>query len=204
MYKRYLKRLFDVLISLIAIPFFLILLLIVAPIIYFSDRGSIFYNANRLGKDGKIFKMYKFRTMKMNAPDLRNADSSTFNSENDSRLLKIGKILRKTSIDEIPQIFNVLKGEMSIIGPRPDLPEHMNEYINDEVRKLEVRPGITGLNQAYYRNAIPWKERIKKDIEYIDNLTLILDIKFIYRTFIILIKRNNVYSDGKDKPNNGD
>jgi len=204
MYKRYLKRLFDVLISLIAIPFFLILLLIVAPIIYFSDRGSIFYNANRLGKDGKIFKMYKFRTMKMNAPDLRNADSSTFNSENDSRLLKIGKILRKTSIDEIPQIFNVLKGEMSIIGPRPDLPEHMNEYINDEVRKLEVRPGITGLNQAYYRNAIPWKERIKKDIEYIDNLTLILDIKIIYRTFIILIKRNNVYSDGKDKPNNGD
>jgi len=199
MYKRYFKRFFDITVAIIALPFFFILLIIVGPIIYFSDKGSIFYNADRLGKNGKVFKMYKFRTMKMSAPDLRNADGSTFNSETDPRLTKIGKILRKTSVDEIPQILNVLKGNMSLIGPRPDLPEHIHLYNNDEVRKLEVRPGITGLNQAYYRNTIPWKERIKKDIEYIDNITLLLDIKIIFKTFFIIVKRSNVYSGGKDK-----
>lgn len=199
MYKKFFKRFFDIVFSFIALPFFLILLIILAPIIYLSDRGSIFYNAPRLGKNGKVFKMYKFRSMKMNAPDIRNKDGSTFNSEKDPRLTKIGKLLRKTSIDETPQILNVFKGDMSFIGPRPDLPEHKVLYEGHEERKLEVRPGITGLNQAYYRNAIPWKDRIKHDIEYIDKLTLILDIKIFFRTIFVIFKRHNVFVEQEKK-----
>ena len=179
LYRKFFKRLFDIILSFLALPFFLILLVVLVPIIYFSDNGSIFYNAPRLGRDGKVFKMYKFRSMKVNSPDLRNEDGSTFNGESDPRLTKFGKFLRKSSIDEIPQIINVIKGDMSIIGPRPDLPEHKKLYNNNEKRKLEVRPGITGLNQAYYRNAIAWKKRIANDIKYIDELSFILDIKII-------------------------
>lgn len=193
MYKKFFKRFFDFIISLLALPFFFILLLIIAPLIYLSDKGSIFYNASRLGKDGKVFKMYKFRSMKMNAPDIRNEDGSTFNSESDLRLTKIGKFIRKTSIDEIPQVINVLKGDMSFVGPRPDLPEHLQLYEGSEIRKLEVRPGITGLNQAYYRNTIPWKKRIVHDIYYVDKLNLLLDLKIIFKTILIIIKRDNVY-----------
>ena len=193
MYKHGLKRVFDFVVSLIALPFWSILLIVLAPIIYFSDRGSVFYCAPRLGKDGKIFKMYKFRSMKMNAPDLRNADGSTFNAEDDPRLTKIGKFLRKTSLDETPQLLNVLKGDMSLIGPRPDLPEHFDLYVDDEIRKLEVRPGITGYSQAYFRNNIPWKERIQKDIYYIDHLTFALDVRVLFRTVMSVLRSENVY-----------
>jgi lipopolysaccharide/colanic/teichoic acid biosynthesis glycosyltransferase len=198
MYKRFIKRFLDIVISIIALPFFFILLVILIPIIYFSDKGSVFYNAPRLGKNGKVFKMYKFRTMKMNAPDIRNEDGSTFNAENDPRLTRIGKLLRKTSVDEIPQLLNVFIGNMSLIGPRPDLPEHEKLYEPREKRKLEVRPGITGLNQAYYRNAIPWKERIAHDIEYIDKLTFNLDFKIFLKTILVIIKRDNVFVDEGD------
>jgi len=194
LYKKFFKRFLDILVSIIALPIFLIVLLIISPIIYISDNGSIFYNAPRLGKNGKIFKMYKFRSMKMNAPDIRNDDGSTYNSESDFRLTKIGKFLRKTSIDEIPQIINVLKGNMSFVGPRPDLSEHLQLYEGNEIRKLEVRPGITGLNQAYYRNAIPWKKRIVNDIHYIDQLSLMFDLKIIFKTILIIIKKDNVFN----------
>lgn len=177
MYRVFFKRFFDLVLSIIALPFFLIILLIVSPIIYFQDLGSIFYNASRLGKSGKIFKMYKFRSMKMNAPDLRNDDGSTFNAENDSRLTKIGKFLRKTSLDETPQLLNVIKGDMSIIGPRPDLPEAIHLYDEISKKRLSVRPGITGYNQAYYRNSVPTEDKYRNDVYYIDNLSLILDIK---------------------------
>jgi undecaprenyl phosphate N,N'-diacetylbacillosamine 1-phosphate transferase len=123
MYKKYFKRILDLILALIALPFWFIIFIIVGPIIYFQDKGPIFYNAPRLGKDGKVFKMYKFRSMKVNAPDIRNEDGSTFNSEDDPRLTKIGKFIRKTSLDETPQLLNIIKGDMSIIGPRPDLPE---------------------------------------------------------------------------------
>lgn len=131
--------------------------------------------------------------MKVNAPDIRNEDGSTFNSEDDPRLTKIGKFIRKTSIDETPQILNIIKGDMSIIGPRPDLPEHMELYEGNEKRKLEIRPGVTGFNQAYYRNTVPWKERIQNDIYYIDNLSLWLDIKILYKTAISVLKREDVF-----------
>lgn len=193
MYKNFLKRLFDITLAMIAFPIWFIILITIGPMIYFQDKGSIFYNAPRLGKNGKIFKMYKFRSMKMNAPNFRNEDGSTFNAEDDPRLTKIGKIIRKTSIDETPQLLNIIKGDMSIIGPRPDLPEHRVLYEGNEVRKLEIRPGLTGYNQAYFRNTIPWKQRIQNDIYYIDNLTLWFDIKVLFKTAISVLKRKDVF-----------
>lgn len=204
MYRRYLKRFFDLILSLLAFPFWVIILVIIGPIIYFQDKGSIFYNAPRLGKDGKIFKMYKFRSMKMNAPDLRNADGSTFNAEDDPRLTMIGKFIRKTSLDETPQLINIIRGDMSIIGPRPDLPEHIEMYEGNEARKLEIRPGVTGYNQAYFRNTVPWKEKIKNDIYYIDHLTIWMDIKVFFRTAITVLKREDVFVEQKSEKENGE
>jgi len=197
MYKIFLKRVFDLILSIIALPFWLIILIIIGPIIYFQDKGSVFYNAPRLGKNGEIFKMYKFRSMKINSPDIRNEDGSTFNSEDDPRLTKIGKFIRKTSIDETPQLLNIIKGDMSIIGPRPDLPEHRELYEGNEERKLEIRPGVTGYNQAYYRNSIEWKERLVNDVYYVENITFIMDLKIILSTIKTLVLRKNVYVEGK-------
>lgn len=204
MYRNFLKRIFDLVIAILALPFWLIILIIIGPIIYFQDRGPIFYNAPRLGKDGKIFKMYKFRSMKMNAPDIRNEDGSTFNAEDDPRLTKIGKFIRKASIDETPQLLNVIKGDMSIIGPRPDLPEHVELYEGNEARKLEVRPGVTGYNQAYFRNTIPWKERINNDIYYIDHLSMWMDIKVFFKTAVSVLKREDVFVKTKSENKNGE
>jgi lipopolysaccharide/colanic/teichoic acid biosynthesis glycosyltransferase len=195
MYKGFFKRIIDLFMSIIALPFWCVLLVIVGPIIYLEDRGPIFYNAPRLGKDGKIFKMYKFRSMKAKVPDIRNEDGSTFNSEDDPRQTKIGKFIRRTSIDETPQLLNVLKGDMSIVGPRPDLPEHRKLYVGNEARKLEIRPGVTGLNQAYYRNTIPWKDRIKNDLYYIDHLSIWLDIRILLKTAFFVMKCEAVFVD---------
>jgi len=203
-YRNFFKRIFDLVLAIIALPFWLIILVVVGPMIYFQDKGSILYNAPRLGKDGKIFKMYKFRSMKMNAPDLRNEDGSTFNAEDDSRLTKIGKFIRKTSLDETPQLINIIKGDMSIIGPRPDLPEHMELYEGNEARKLEIRPGVTGYNQAYFRNTIPWKERIKNDIYYIDHLSMWMDIKVFFKTAVSVLKREDVFVEQKSENKNGE
>lgn len=128
--------------------------------IVLEDKGSIFYVAQRLGKNGKTYNMYKFRSMKVNAPDLRNEDGTTYNSEDDPRVTRVGKILRKTSLDETPQLLNVLIGNMSFIGPRPDLPGADREVYRkgDEV-KLEVNPGLTGYSQAYYRNSSTLDQR---------------------------------------------
>lgn len=143
MYKYLIKRFLDIILAVILLPFLFAIIIVIGPFIYLEDGGSIFYVSKRLGKRGKVFKMYKFRTMKENSKDIRNADGSTFNSKNDPRVTKIGRILRRTSIDELPQIINVLRGEMSFIGPRPDLPEHMMLYTKEEKRKLKVKPGIT-------------------------------------------------------------
>jgi len=203
MYNDTFKRIFDLFFAIMALPFFIIILIVFGPIIYFQDKGSVFYNAPRLGKDGKIFTMYKLRSMKMNAPDIRNKDGSTYNAKDDPRLTRVGRFLKQTSIDETPQILNIIKGDMSFIGPRPDLPEHRDLYVGNEARKLEVRPGITGFNQAYYRNAVEWKERIQHDIYYIDNLSLWLDIRIFLRTLITVLMRKDVFvTVNKEKRSN--
>ena len=193
MYKRFGKRLIDIFVSLIGLPFFAIIFIIVAPIIYFSDKGSVFYNADRLGYKGKIYKMLKFRSMKMNAPDIRNADGSTFNSEDDPRVTKIGKILRKTSLDETPQILNVLKGDMSIIGPRPNLPSVPYDQLPEiERKRLDVRPGITGYNQAYFRNSVSSEEKFKNDVKYVESVSFAFDVKILFQTIKSVLKRENI------------
>lgn len=193
MYRKYGKRLFDLIISVLILPIVILITIVVAILIYIDDRGPIFYNAERLGKDGKVFKMFKFRTMKVGAKDLRNEDGSTFNAVDDPRLTKIGKILRSTSIDELPQIFNVIKNDMSLIGPRPDLPEHLDYYNSTEKRKLDIKPGITGYNQAYFRNNIPWRDRIVNDVFYVNNESFIFDIKILVKTFETVVRRKNIY-----------
>lgn len=196
MYKRFFKRSLDIVISLIAMPFIGLVILIVGPLIYLEDKGSIFYLAKRRGIRGTIFSMYKFRSMKMNAPDIRNKDNSTYNSPNDPRITKIGKLLRKTSIDELPQLINVLKGDMSLIGPRPITTDRpLSDY--DEKRKirLTVRPGITGYAQAYFRNNISQEDKLQKDAEYAQNVTFLGDIKILCKTVETVLLRKNIYTN---------
>lgn len=161
MYRKYFKRAIDIFVSILVFPIFIIFFIPIAIIIKLDDRGPIFYNGKRLGKDLVEFKMHKFRTMKMNAPDIRNEDGSTYNSDSDPRLTKFGRILRKTSIDELPQIINVIKGDMSLIGPRPSPLGNQDKYSREFLKKFNVRPGITGYNQVKLRNQATQSERIK-------------------------------------------
>ena len=204
MYKAFGKRLIDLIISIVGLPFFVILFIVLAPIIKLTDGGHVFYNAERVGRKGKIYKMYKFRSMRENAPDIRNKDGSTFNGDNDPRVTKIGRIMRKTSIDETPQILNVLKGDMSIIGPRPFVTTHYQGYdrLDEKGKKrLEVRPGITGYSQAYYRNSIGKEEKIDNDCFYADHVSFILDCKIFFRTIKSVLKRENVFVGDNMKEN---
>jgi lipopolysaccharide/colanic/teichoic acid biosynthesis glycosyltransferase len=193
MYKKFLKRAIDILLSLIALPFVLLVIVVMAPFIWLEDRGPIFYNAERRGKDGKTFKMFKLRSMYVNSPDLKNPDGSTFNSDKDPRVTKIGRIMRKTSVDELPQILNVLIGDMSFIGPRPTLAKTPYAELS-EIRKkrLTVRPGITGYAQAYYRNSITQDEKFKHDCYYVDNMSFVLDVKILFQTVFSVLKRENI------------
>ena len=195
MYKKFIKRLLDFSLALLTMPFFLILLALLAPLIYFEDKGPVFYNAQRRGMKGKVYKMYKFRSMKVNAPDLRNADGSTFNSANDSRVTKIGRFIRKTSIDELPQLLNVLKGDMSFVGPRPTLVGQKKFEELDELRqeRCSARPGITGYSQAYFRNSISAEEKVDNDVYYARNLSFKLDAKIFFKTIIAVLKRENIF-----------
>jgi lipopolysaccharide/colanic/teichoic acid biosynthesis glycosyltransferase len=189
------KRLFDIVLSLLAMPFVLLIVLIFSPIIYFTDRGPVFYNAPRLGRNGRIFKMYKLRSMKMNSPNILNADGSTYNGEDDPRVTKVGRFIRKTSIDEFPQFLNVLKGDMSIVGPRAHLTNAYRGYaFLDEKRKkrLDVRPGITGYSQAYYRNSTTCEEKIANDIYYAKNESFLFDLKIVFRTVRTVLFRENI------------
>jgi lipopolysaccharide/colanic/teichoic acid biosynthesis glycosyltransferase len=201
MYRCFGKRLIDICIAFICIPFFALIFIFVAPVIYFTDKGPIFYNADRLGKGGKFFKMFKFRSMRVNAPDLRNADGSTFNSSSDPRVTKIGHLLRKTSLDETPQIFNVIKGDMSIVGPRAHLTTRYcgwDSQTEIQKKRLSVRPGITGYSQAYFRNSATSKEKDEQDAYYVDHISLRLDAKILIQTFLSIVRHKNLYSsEGK-------
>ncbi|MHC8514312.1 sugar transferase [Sporosarcina sp. ITBMC105] len=199
MYKLIIKRIIDIVFSILLMPFVIFVIIICAILIKFEDKGPVFYLAKRLGKNKKEFKMYKIRTMKVNSPDLRNEDGSTYNSKNDSRVTKIGEFLRRTSIDEVPQIINVLKGDMSFIGPRPDLPEHVYYYKNKDFKKLEVLPGISGYNQAYFRNSTEWKNRLKNDVYYVENISFILDFKIIIKTIYTIFFSKGVYIDSQNQ-----
>lgn len=199
MYNKFFKRIFDILISIISFPIFLILFIIVGLLIKLEDKGPIFYKAERIGKDSKLYKMYKFRSMKINVPTLLNDDGSTYNSKNDPRVTKVGKFMRETSIDETPQILNVLKGDMSIIGPRASLSGALGTFKDDEKDKMKVRPGITGYTQAYYRNGLSNREKRVKDAWYANNVSFWLDVKIFFKTIVTVLKREGVYTDTNSK-----
>lgn len=194
MYKRFFKRVIDFFAALCALPFVLFVIVIFGPIIFITDRGPIFFRGYRVGKDGRLFRMYKLRSMYVGAKDIRNADGSTYNSSNDSRVTPIGRFLRKTSIDEIPQFLNVLFGDMSLIGPRPTVDLNLDLSTADEMtrKRYSVKPGITGYAQAYYRNSISSEEKLKWNCYYADNVSFMLDVKIIFKTIQSVILRKNI------------
>lgn len=193
MYARFFKRVLDIVVSLVALPFVLVIIAVLAPVIYLEDKSPIFYNAPRVGKDGKQFTMFKLRSMKVNAPDLTMADGSTYNGSDDPRMTRIGAFMRRTSLDEFPQFLNVLGGSMSIIGPRPDLERETLLYEGNEREKLLVKPGITGYAAAYGRNSLPWHDRLAMDVFYVHNLSFAFDVKIFFHTIKTVFAQEGVY-----------
>lgn len=185
-FNLFLKRAFDIVASLLAIIIFTVIpVLIVVPIVIrLTSDGPAMYNQVRIGKDQKPFKMYKFRTMIQERYD---ADGNEIMSE--KRITKVGRILRKTSLDELPQLFNILNGTMSIIGPRPMLDYQAPRCQGDEFLRFQMRPGLTGLAQVKGRNNIQWEERIQYDIEYVNNFTFWQDIVIIFKTVMLVFKK---------------
>lgn len=198
MYKSFFKPLFDFCGALLMLPFVLLVIIVFGPIIYFTDRGPIFYNALRAGKDYKPFKMFKLRSMYVNSPDLKNPDGSTFNSDDDPRVTPIGRFLRRTSLDEFPQFLNVLTGDMSFVGPRPKLwssDVKVEEWPEDYQNSFLVKPGITGYAQAYYRNSITQDEKFHWDAYYAKHISLWMDLKIIFQTFYSVVGRKNINTE---------
>lgn len=196
MYQSFFKRLLDLAAATLLLPFFLLLFLIIGPLIYWEDKGPIFYRQPRRGKDGSVFHIFKFRSMKVNAPDLRTVDGSTWNSKEDPRVTRIGRILRQTSLDEIPQLLNILSGDMSFIGPRPTLAtQDYNQYSEIKKTRLKVRPGLTGYSQAYYRNSIGSDEKFRQDAYYAEHVSFLLDVQIIIQTILSVISRKDIHQN---------
>ncbi len=195
MYSHFFKRVIDLVLSLIAFPFWCIIAIPIAIAIKLDDGGSVFYKSKRVGKDFKQFGMFKFRSMKENAPDLRNEDGGTYNAADDPRVTRVGRFLRETSLDETPQLLNIIKGDMSIIGPRAGDWESVDTYEEDEKDKTKVLPGLTGYCQAYFRNAASVREKRLKDAWYANNVSLGLDLKIFFKTIMTVLKRENLYTN---------
>lgn len=189
MYKHFFKRFFDFWIALVALLCLSPLLVIITIWLHFANKGAgVFFYQERPGKGGKIFKVIKFKSM----TDERDADGNLLPDA--ERLTKVGRFIRSTSIDELPQLINVLKGDMALIGPRPLLPQYLSLYSPEQARRHEVRPGITGWAQCHGRNAISWTERFKLDVWYVDNVSLWIDIKVVIITIKKVIFRADISS----------
>lgn len=185
-FNLFLKRAFDIIVSLVCIVIFTVIpVMIVVPIVIrLTSKGPALFKQTRVGKDGKLFVMYKFRTMMLEQYD---ANGVEIMSEN--RITKVGRFLRKTSLDELPQLFNILNGTMSIVGPRPMLDYQAPRCRGEEKLRFQMRPGMTGLAQVKGRNNIRWEERIKFDIEYVKTFTFWLDIVILVKTVLLVFKR---------------
>lgn len=188
-YEKYVKRPQDFLCALAAAIVLSPVILITAVLIRIKLGAPVIFTQERPGKDGKIFKLYKFRTM-TNAKD----ENGELLSD-EVRLTKFGKILRSISLDELPELFNMLKGDMSVVGPRPLLVKYLPLYNENQARRHEVRPGFTGLAQVNGRNAITWEEKFDWDIKYVDNITFLGDWKIIFKTVITVLKRDGISSE---------
>ena len=199
MYVHFFKRVIDLICALMALPFVLLLILIIGPMIWFDDHGPIFYAGKRIGKGGKPFGMLKFRSMRVNAPDIRLEDGSTYNGDDDPRVTKVGRFLRQTSLAEIHQFLNVLNGEMSMIGIRPDPLDWLEKYNEHERVILTVKPGITGYNQAYFRNSADGALKLKNDVYYAEHISFVLDLKIFFKTIKTVLLRENINVDEERK-----
>ena len=189
MYKNFFKRIIDFTIVLVALLVIWPVLLVITVWLHFANKGAgAFFTQDRPGKDGKIFKVIKFKSM----TDERDENGKLL--PNEQRITKIGKFIRSTSIDELPQLINVLKGDMALIGPRPLLPRYLELYSKEQMRRHEVRPGITGWAQVNGRNAITWTEKFKLDVWYVDNCTIITDFKIIFKTIESVLKKKDINS----------
>ncbi len=186
MYKKVIKPLSDFVLSAIILLLLSPLLLIITAFLAFSNKGKPFFFQERPGKNGNIFTIIKFKTM----TDKKDKNGNLLSDYH--RLTWFGKIVRKTSLDEIPQLINVLKGEMSLIGPRPLLPEYLSLYNDFQMRRHEVKPGITGWAQVNGRNALSWNEKFSYDIEYVENISFLLDLKIVGITLSKVIRRHGV------------
>ena len=189
MYKCFFKLLIDFIIALCTLAFIWPILLLITIWLYFANKGAgAFFTQERPGKDGKIFRVIKFKSM----TDERDAEGKLLPDA--KRLTHVGKFVRATSIDELPQLINVLKGDMALIGPRPLLPEYLPLYSEEQARRHEVRPGITGWAQCHGRNAISWTEKFKLDVWYVDHCSLLTDLKIIFITIKSVLKREGISS----------
>ena len=182
MYKRFIKRVIDLILSGIATVILALPMVIVAIIIKIDSSGPVIFKQKRLGKNGKVFEIYKFRSMKT---DSEHSGSGVYSGKDDSRVTRFGKIIRATSIDELPQLLNILKGDMSFVGPRPPLTYHpwpIEKYTEEQFRMFEVKPGITGWAQVNGRKCVEWNKRIQMSVWYVDHVSLWLDIKIMFLT----------------------
>lgn len=189
--SRLIKSVLDRFVAAIALLMFSPLILIVAIAIYFRMGSPLIFSQPRPGKDGKIFRFYKFRTM----TDERDAKGNLLDDE--QRLTAFGEFLRESSLDEIPQLWNILKGDMSLVGPRPLLVRYLERYSSQQARRHEVKPGITGLAQVKGRNAITWEEKFQLDVWYIDNWSLWLDLKILVMTFVKVLRKEGIDEEGQ-------
>ncbi|PSL40749.1 lipopolysaccharide/colanic/teichoic acid biosynthesis glycosyltransferase [Planomicrobium soli] len=198
---KYIKRFIDILFSLIGIILLLPLLVVICILIKSEDwRSPIFFKQQRVGKDEKVFYMYKFRSMVSNAEALKatlakrnEATGPVFKIKHDPRVTKIGRFIRKTSIDELPQLLNVLKGEMSLVGPRPPLPDEVEQYTVHEKKRLAVTPGLTCYWQVSGRSSIGFEEWVALDLKYIEEQCILVDLKLIFKTLLVLFGSRNAY-----------
>jgi len=193
-----LKRTLDIVVSFVVLTVLSPVLLWIALVVRFTSPGPVFFRQFRLGKEGKPFGCYKFRTMYVDVPDVRNPDGSTYNADNDPRVTRVGCFLRANSLDELPQLINVLGGEMSLVGPRPDQLDQIQYYTEEEKLRLLVKPGITGLAQISGRNSIPWEQRKKLDVEYVAQQSLWLDLKILAATIPYVFLRRGIYVNTDD------
>jgi len=189
LYCKLIKRLMDFLIAALSIIIFSPLLIILAILVRVKLGGPVIFKQERPGLNGKVFKLYKFRTM----TDAKDENGNLLDDE--YRLTSFGKKLRSTSLDELPELYNILKGDMSIVGPRPLLVKYLPLYSDEQRRRHDVRPGLTGLAQVSGRNAITWTEKFNKDIEYVDKVSFGLDVSIFFKTIYCVLKREGINSD---------
>lgn len=189
-YRRFFKRFLDLLIAVLAFAGLLPIFLLIALLLWIANRGTPFFTQARPGRDERLFRVIKFKTMNDRRDDAGNL------LPDDVRLTPVGRIVRKTSLDEIPQLINVIKGDMSLIGPRPLLVEYLDIYTEEQRRRHEVRPGITGWAQVNGRNAISWKEKFRYDLYYVENLSFGLDVKIFFTTILKVFKAEGISGRG--------